>query len=94
MTLQEWIELCECTQDKDEFLRYRYTTVHHHQIIAVLVLNTQRHMMIAYIGTVPGHCHSKEWMEVRRYGDELPEPFAKLLFPEYFGCSEVLYGEE
>jgi len=94
MTLQEWIELCECTQDKDEFLRYRYTTVHHSQILAVLVLNTQRHMMIAYIGTVPGMNHSKEWKNVRHNGNELPEDFARLLFPSYFSCSEVLYGEE
>lgn len=37
----------------------------------------------AYIGSVEGHNHDVEWLEVRDNGSKLPENVAVALFPDF-----------
>ncbi len=39
----------------------------------------------AYIDSVPGQNHSKEWPEVLRHGAALDEPIACAIFPHFDG---------
>jgi len=46
----------------------------------------------AYIGSVPGKNHDKEWREVRANGSKLDKKLAELLFPS-FRDSGLAYRE-
>ena len=77
--------------------RFRYTAVSNYQVMAVAVftvwaLPNGKFTWRAYIGTVPGQDHSKEWWNIRRHGDLLSEKIARCIFPEV--PEDAIYGEE
>jgi hypothetical protein len=51
-------------------------------VLAVAMVNTIHGDWAAYIGSVPGLCHDKEWQKVAEEATKLPEKVAEVLFPD------------
>lgn len=51
--------------------------------VIVVAKEGGNHDWAAYIGSVPGFNHDKEWKTVRETGAKLPESVARVLFPAF-----------
>lgn len=60
----------------------------HRQVLCVAKTRAEGKWCV-YLGVVPGMNHDNEWDAVARYGDKLPEDFARFIFP---GFKDIPYA--
>ena len=72
-----------------EFIRSIQTFALAQRVLAVATTRVEG-SWCAYIDAVPGNCHAEEADDVLRYGDKLPEPVARIIFPSF---SDLFYAK-